>query len=94
VRDVRESLKIFFDKSLMGQAPQNCPVLLSERQRHVVNAAQQLLHEAKQALIDGAFPESVASLLVSARHELSELLGVYNVDAVYEKIFSSFCIGK
>jgi tRNA modification GTPase len=49
----------------------------------------------REAWEGGALPAPVAAVHVRAAHEaLDELIGSVDVDEVFARVFSTFCIGK
>jgi tRNA modification GTPase len=77
-----------------GDAAGSTPILQSERQKDLllrfISALDGLLAE-----LEGDFREEIASIhLQSALKPIEEVLGVASADDLYDRIFSSFCIGK
>ena len=70
------------------------PMIISQRQKDKVSAALQFIEESEQLISIADYPEKIASLLNGARTSLEEIVGEISVDNVFEKIFSTFCIGK
>ncbi len=69
-------------------------VLISARQRDCARTAAHHLREAIAAANAGSFPESIASLLMSGKNGIEEIVGVIAPNDVLETLFSHFCIGK
>jgi tRNA modification GTPase len=70
------------------------PILQSERQRDLLLRFCAALNDLL-AELEGDFREEIASIhLRSALKPVEEVLGVSSADDLYDRIFSSFCIGK
>lgn len=69
-------------------------VLLSQRQKDLVDAAIAGTDAAISLLAAGGYPEAAASELNAVRRQLQEIVGEIYVDDVLGHVFSSFCIGK
>jgi tRNA modification GTPase len=68
--------------------------LQSLRQRDAVSAARQHAEEAASLADKAAYPEIIASEIISCEEALAELFGRIRIDEVFGKIFSTFCVGK
>jgi tRNA modification GTPase len=78
-----------------GSVQPDLPVLTSARQRKALEAAQTEVEEFRQAWQAENLPVTVAAAhLRTAVSELEELIGTFDVEAVLERVFSSFCVGK
>jgi tRNA modification GTPase len=69
-------------------------VLISQRQKDKVLLAKKALEEALELISNLDFPEKIASQINHAKHLLEEITGEILLDSVYDRLFSSFCIGK
>ncbi len=79
---------------LVGPNITNAAILISQRQQDKVSLARDLVQEAQVLILEKDYPEKIASLLQQALIQLQEIIGEINLDSIYEKIFSSFCVGK
>lgn len=70
------------------------PILISTRAHDKVVQALSLLKDVVILLNNIDLPEKIASLLYCALRSLEEILGEVDMNDVYQKIFSTFCIGK
>ena len=70
------------------------PLVTRLRQQTCLTAALSQLDEALDLLGTGAGEELVVFPLGRCLTELAELTGRGDLDEVYDRIFSSFCIGK
>lgn len=69
-------------------------VLGSLRQRELVDRAGEGASRALSALVAGVSPEYAATHVVAALDALSDVFGETTSEAVLQRIFSTFCIGK
>ncbi|MEP7324669.1 MAG: tRNA uridine-5-carboxymethylaminomethyl(34) synthesis GTPase MnmE [Gemmatimonadota bacterium] len=70
------------------------PVLTRERHRDRLSAAHQQLTAAAAQLPPRGDPVLVSHHVRAATEALDELIGVVDVEAVLDRVFASFCIGK
>ncbi len=70
------------------------PMVISQRQKDKVTVALDEILLAQQLIAARDFPEKIASLFNFSKASLEEIIGDISVDTVFEKVFSSFCIGK
>ncbi|MBQ4258294.1 MAG: tRNA uridine-5-carboxymethylaminomethyl(34) synthesis GTPase MnmE [Clostridia bacterium] len=82
--------------SLLRQNPVNPSegVLFTERQRDVVERANEALSEAASALAGGMTFDAVTVSLEGCISALLELTGERISDTVIDEVFSKFCVGK
>jgi len=69
-------------------------VLITERQIAAVEAALRGCIEAREALSRGLTEEVALRSIGEAQAALEDLLGGGSPEDLYDRIFSSFCIGK
>ena len=67
------------------------PLLSRERDREAIATALEALDGAAEALGQA---EVAAELLRQASHSLARLIGAVDAEAVLDRLFLSFCIGK
>lgn len=70
------------------------PILANERQRQSVLTAYDSLCDASKAITDGMTLDAVTVSLEDAVSALLELTGERTSDAVIDKVFHNFCVGK
>ena len=70
------------------------PILISARAHDKILHALSILQETLALLEKADLPEKIASTLYCALKSLEEILGEVDMNDVYQKIFSTFCIGK
>ena len=70
------------------------PVLTTERQRLCAAAALDCLREAAAALAGGMTLDAVSVSMDGAINALLELTGQRATDAVVDRVFADFCVGK
>lgn len=82
--------------SLLRQNPVNPSegVLFTERQRNVIERANEALSEAASALAGGMTFDAVTVSLEGCISALLELTGERISDTVIDEVFSKFCVGK
>lgn len=77
-----------------GVAP-DLPMLTRARHRHAIEAARSELIQFERAWREEKLPPTVASVhLRTAVGALEELIGVVDVEDIFDRVFSSFCVGK
>ncbi len=76
------------------EAPTEDTVIVSVRHAHALREAKTHLHAALQKIEKGDAPELIVSDLRSSMGELSEITGKIDNEAMLDKLFQSFCIGK
>ena len=78
-----------------GGAPaRDTPAISNVRHVDLLRAAEGALHRASSAAAEGAAEELVLADLEEARRAFEEISGKRTPDAVLERIFEQFCIGK
>ena len=71
------------------------PLITRARHRAALTLARDELAAFRRAWSDGKLPSPVAAVTVrTARSALDELVGVVDVEDVFARVFSTFCIGK
>lgn len=70
------------------------PILISTRAHDKVLQALSILNESLLLIENLDLPEKIASTLYCALKSLEEILGEVDINDIYQKIFSTFCIGK
>jgi tRNA modification GTPase len=82
-------------ESKYGQISSDSPMLTSARHQYALVAALSEVEQFQQAWRDNVLPAPVASVhLRTAVHVLEELIGSVDVDDVFDRVFSTFCVGK
>ncbi len=79
---------------LVGSGPIDEPVLTDARHAAALEAAAGALESAARAEADGLSEELLLEDLHDALRRLGEITGDPGRDDLYERIFSTFCIGK
>jgi len=78
-----------------GDINPDLPMLTSARHRQALTVASDELSKFERAWSETKLPAPVASVhLRTAVYLLEELIGAVDVEDVFERVFSSFCIGK
>ena len=78
----------------LGHSPLNEALVVNSRQEECLKRASESTKQALEALKQNRSEEFVAGDLRNARRALEELIGRTTDDAVLDRIFSQFCIGK
>ncbi len=78
-----------------GEIVPDSPMLTSARHRHAIETAQSEVLQFERAWREDKLPATVASVhLRAAVVSLEELIGTVDVEDVFDRVFSSFCVGK
>ncbi|HEU4748424.1 MAG TPA: tRNA uridine-5-carboxymethylaminomethyl(34) synthesis GTPase MnmE [Gemmatimonadaceae bacterium] len=82
-------------RTSQGEIEPELPMLTSARHRHAIEAAHLELLRFEHAWREEKLPATVAAVhLRAAVAALEELVGSVGVDDVFDRVFSSFCVGK
>jgi tRNA modification GTPase len=79
---------------LLGTGPLEDPIVTNARHAHALELSLAALERAAQALDVGLTEEIVAEEMRRARMELGAITGEFTGEELYDRIFSTFCIGK
>ena len=78
-----------------GEVAPDVPMLTRARHRHALSLACSELELFQQAWNRNSLPATVASVhLRTAVLALEELIGTVEIEDVFDRVFSSFCVGK
>ena len=78
-----------------GELALDVPMLTRARHRHALSLACSELELFQQAWDENSLPATVASVhLRTAVLALEELIGTVEIEDVFDRVFSSFCVGK
>ena len=78
-----------------GEITPDLPMLTSARHRQALTLALNELGQFQKAWHEEQLPAPVASVhLHTAVYALEELIGAVDVEDVFDRVFSSFCVGK
>jgi tRNA modification GTPase len=87
---LRETMR----KRLVGAGPLEDPVVTDARHAQALGRARDALEQAAGAAAAGSSEELVLEDLRDAMHNLGAITGEMSPDELYDRIFSTFCIGK
>jgi len=87
-------LRVALREKLLGRAPTEHPLVTNGRHAAALEQARATLTKAATAVRDGLSEEWVLEDLKKARGELAAVTGEFGVEDLYDRIFSTFCIGK
>jgi tRNA modification GTPase len=78
-----------------GEISPDLPMLTRARHRHALTVACSELEQFHRAWQEDKLPATIASVhLRTAVSTLEELIGTVEVEDVFDRVFSSFCVGK
>ena len=77
-----------------GPGPVEDPIVTHARHADALRAAADALASAAKASHAGVPEDLVLEDLRTARDRLGAITGEFGADALYDRIFSTFCIGK
>lgn len=78
-----------------GEIPPDLPMLTRARHQQALTAALGEIEEFQRAWTENRLPAPVAAVhLRTAVYLLEELVGAVEVEDIFERVFSSFCVGK
>jgi tRNA modification GTPase len=78
-----------------GEIAGDLPMLTRARHQRALTLACSEIEQFRKAWHDGKLPATIASVhLRTAVLALEELIGVVEIEDVFDRVFSSFCVGK
>ena len=78
-----------------GEVVPDLPILTRARHRHALSTACSEIEQFRRAWHEDNLPATIASVhLRTAVTTLEELIGTVEVEDVFDRVFSSFCVGK
>ena len=78
-----------------GEIVPDLPVLTRARHHHALSTARSEVEQFHRAWGEKNLPATIASVhLRAATAALEELIGTVDVEDVFDRVFSSFCVGK
>lgn len=78
-----------------GEVPPDLPMLTRARHRHALTLACSEIEQFHRAWQADKLPATIVSVhLRTAVSTLEELIGTVEVEEVFDRVFSSFCVGK
>jgi tRNA modification GTPase len=89
-----DTLRAAIRKRVAGAGPVEDPILTDARHAHAVERARDALARAAKAAVEGLSEELVLEDLREAMHNLGSITGEFTTEDLYDRIFSTFCIGK
>lgn len=92
--DLKNKLLQYHHKIFANTNTKKSPMLISQRQKDKVTGALNSIQEAENLIHKADYPEKIASLINTTKLFLEEIVGEISLDNVFEKVFSTFCIGK
>ncbi len=89
-----EALRAELRARLVGEGPLEDPILTDARHADAMKRARDALDRAAAASAEGLSEELLLEDLRDAMRHLGAIVGVFDVEDLYDRIFSTFCIGK
>ena len=78
-----------------GEIPPDLPILTRARHRHALAVACSEMEQFQRAWKEARLPATIAAVhLRTAVSMLEELIGTVEVEDIFDRVFSSFCVGK
>jgi tRNA modification GTPase len=78
-----------------GEVAPDLPILTRARHRHALSTACSEIEQFRRAWHEDNLPATIASVhLRTAVTTLEELIGTVEVEDIFDRVFSSFCVGK
>ena len=88
--ELRQALR----SHLLGSGPVEDPVITNSRHADALRKTLEALDRAMAAVCEGLSEELVLEDLKQAMRNLGEITGEFTTEDLYDRIFSTFCIGK
>jgi len=89
-----EQLRAELHACLVGAGPVEDPIVTDARHADALSRTDVALERAARAADDGLSEELLLEDLKLAMHHLGEIVGEMGNEELYDRIFSTFCIGK
>jgi len=89
-----DTLRTEIRERVAGTGPVEDPILTDARHAHAVERAREALYRASKAAVEGLSEELVLEDLRETMHNLGSITGEFTTEDLYDRIFSTFCIGK
>jgi tRNA modification GTPase len=89
-----DSLRAELRGRLLGAGPLEDPIITNHRHAAALERTRSALERAARAADDGLSEELLLEDLRRAMGHLGEITGEFSNEALYDRIFSTFCIGK
>jgi len=89
-----DSLRSELRGRLLGAGPLEDPIITNHRHAAALERTRSALARAARAADDGLSEELLLEDLRRAMSHLGEITGEFSNEALYDRIFSTFCIGK
>jgi tRNA modification GTPase len=78
-----------------GEIPPDLPILTRARHRHALTVACSEIEQFHRVWMQDKLPATIAAVhLRTAVSTLEELIGTVEVEDIFDRVFSSFCVGK
>jgi tRNA modification GTPase len=89
-----DALRAALGAALAGSRPAEDALVTDARHAEAIRSGVEAMERAASALSSGLSEELAIEDLREAQASLAEIVGELAHDALYDRIFSTFCIGK
>jgi tRNA modification GTPase len=89
-----DGLRAELRRRLLGAGPVEDPIVTNHRHAAALEQTRSALERAARAAGEGLSEELLLEDLRQAMRHLGEITGEFGTEALYDRIFSTFCIGK
>ena len=89
-----DGLRAELRRRLVGSGPLEDPIVTNRRHASALERTREALERAARAADDGLTEELLLEDLRQARLHLGSITGEFTTEALYDRIFTTFCIGK
>jgi tRNA modification GTPase len=89
-----DRLRVELRRRLVGQGPLEDPIITNRRHAEALERTRSALERAVEAADQGLSEELLLEDLRAAMRHLGTITGEFSNEALYDRIFSTFCIGK
>jgi tRNA modification GTPase len=89
-----DELRAGLGERIVGAGPMEDPILTDARHARAIRRTAEALEKAVRGAATGLSEELVLEDLREAMHNLGTITGELTTEGLYDRIFSTFCIGK
>jgi tRNA modification GTPase len=89
-----DALRSKLRERLVGSRPAEDPIVTNRRHARALEQARDALERARESGRQGLSDELLLEDVREARRHLGTITGEFDIESMYDRIFSTFCIGK